>query len=265
MPQIRDASGRFMSKGRIAELEAAGVDIKQLVAEQKAKADENRGKPRKTGETGLHMDVDAKIYFLDRIAPIIGKKLAHSLVRGVSKVRDHARRSIKNEKERRQKVRQSIEKRELEGKQATANQLKRLDRRTSSPGQPPLSHNSGSRSLQNILFGAIPETLTGIVGPVILRSGSVSNQEILGGKTVPQLLEEGGSALFTELRIGNRWTTIFDPAKKRNPKRLRKRHHRYAPRPFMRPALDKAIKMKQIAAQFEGIMPATMPYKELPK
>ena len=263
MAQYRDTSGRFISRARIAELEAAGIDIAQFAAQQKTELKKPK-RVAKTGATGMEIEVDYKAFFIDRVGQIIGERLAKSLGRGVSKIRDHSRRSIKKEYERRRAVTQKIEERQAAGKKATKSQLQRLERRTSQPGQPPVAHNSGSRSIRNIQFGVIPSTLTGIVGPIILTSPSITNSVILGGKTVPQLLEEGGSALFTELRIGKQWTTIYDPSKKRNPKRFRKRHVRYAARPFMKPALDKAIAMNQIAKQFVGVMPAQLPYKELP-
>ena len=218
-----------------------------------------------TGHSGIEVEMDMKRFFVDRkeLTKLIGKEVAWALSRGIRKIRDHARRSIPKAYEKRRKAREGAYKRELEGKLPTKAQRRNMDIRTSTPGSPPNAQNpSNSRSIRNIQYGIIPWNLEGIVGPVLLRVPSQTNSVILGAKTVPQLLEEGGSAIFTELRVGKRWTTIYDPKKKHNPKRYRKRMARYAPRPFMKPALDKAVRMGQLIEEFEGsLLPTRLPVK----
>ncbi|HBE72477.1 MAG TPA: hypothetical protein DDW52_30455 [Planctomycetaceae bacterium] len=121
----------------------------------------------------------------------------------------------------------------------------RRRKRSSAPGSPPSIHSRDKRaSLRNILFGYDPRRHSVIIGPVKL-SGVVDNTDTLG-KTVPELLEFGGTALIEEVQ--SRTSGPEDPWYPRDPnkpvlpwQRSRKRPARYRGNPFMSLALEQEI------------------------
>jgi len=98
-----------------------------------------------------------------------------------------------------------------------------IDPTVSRPGQPPRMHTVGARNLRTILFGWDAARESVVIGPVKFpRSGNA----------VPSLLEYGGSGKVRKLKRGQR---------RRKNGRLKTRTVtvRYAPRPYMNPALVK--------------------------
>lgn len=88
-------------------------------------------------------------------------------------------------------------------------------------------HGTGGEGALRALteFGYDANDHTLVVGPQLITSPTLP----LGGKTVPQLLNEGGEAFVT--RFGNRTLA------------------RYEPRPFVKPAVDKGInKFRELLA-----------------
>lgn len=118
-------------------------------------------------------------------------------------------------------------------------------KRSSKAGEAPSVHTTDKRaSLRNILFGYDPRSHSVFIGPVKL-SGVASNVDTLG-KTVPELLEFGGSARLEEVQSrtsesGDDWYPR-DPTEQLLPwQRSRKRSVRYGGNPFMSTALDQEI------------------------
>lgn len=120
----------------------------------------------------------------------------------------------------------------------TARRSIRKRRRVSSPGSPPSSHSGELRRL--IFFAYDRDASEVVIGPLLFRGASPNSA---GGKTTPQLLEEGGTRSVPtrrrESRFGGQYTS---PAKSQQ----------YAPRPFMRPALD--INIEKILDSFRGAL-----------
>jgi hypothetical protein len=101
----------------------------------------------------------------------------------------------------------------------------RRRKRSSPPGEPPSVHSRDRvATLKNIWFVFDPGARSVVVGPLKL-----SGSRLEGGDraTVPALHELGGSAF-----VG---------------KRQRRRRARYAPRPFMGPAMEREL------PKFEGL------------
>lgn len=109
-------------------------------------------------------------------------------------------------------------------------------KKISQPGSPPTAHATETPNLKTILFAYDPRRQSVVVGPVAF------NQAIFGNKsnrtTVPELLEKGGTQAIPEHQIGNKWFSI-DLRRRRTSRPVRWRTARYAPRPFMGPALAK--------------------------
>lgn len=127
------------------------------------------------------------------------------------------------------------------------------------PGQTPSVHSRDKfASLKNILFGYEPNRHTVVVGPVRFNGAKLT-----AGKTVPELMEFGGSARILEMRFkGNAWRY---PSHwfRANPKRpirpsqeTRIRRVRYAARPFMAPALDEEIRKGTITEAWRASLTA---------
>ncbi len=112
----------------------------------------------------------------------------------------------------------------------------RRRKRPSLPGQPPSVHSrSNVATLKNILFAYDPGNETLVVGPVRLNQSSLFGPQ-LGTATVPQILEFGDTVKIREVRVGKSWRTGVRRVRPGQPRRVRAA--RYAPRPFMGPALD---------------------------
>lgn len=98
----------------------------------------------------------------------------------------------------------------------TARRSLRRRKKISSAGQPPHTHTKGKQNLKFILFAYDRASESVITGPVKFNSSDKTQSD----KTIPELLEKGGSA--TVIRRG------------------KKRKATYKPRPFMAPAFEKA-------------------------
>jgi hypothetical protein len=112
----------------------------------------------------------------------------------------------------------------------------RRRKRVSRPGEPPSAHSTDPvASIKNILFAYEPANEGVVIGPVRLHAKQVAGGAIASG-TVPQTLELGGTVGLREKRVGKRWVSAGRrKARPGQPTRVRKA--RYAPRPFMGPAL----------------------------
>lgn len=111
----------------------------------------------------------------------------------------------------------------------------------SAPGQPPHVHSRDRfASLRNIQFFLDRSGEALIVGPVKLN---LASRDAHGSKTVPELLEFGGTAAIDEEQfIGSDIWYRRDRRRRGSPnKRYRTRTARYTARPFMGPALEKEI------------------------
>ena len=97
----------------------------------------------------------------------------------------------------------------------------RKRKRVSQPGQPPSVHTQDRvATLKNIWFVFDRRRTSVIVGPLRLGGSTLRGSN---RSTVPELHELGGSAV-----IERRWTK-------------RRRRARYAPRPFMGPAMEREL------------------------
>jgi hypothetical protein len=104
-------------------------------------------------------------------------------------------------------------------RQSARSSLRRR-KKASSPGEPPSVHSQDRvATLKNIWFVFDPAQRSVVVGPLKLNGSRLegSNRE-----TVPSLHELGGTAV-----VGGR--------------RKRKRRAKYAPRPFMGPAMEREL------------------------
>ncbi len=97
----------------------------------------------------------------------------------------------------------------------------RYSKKPSKPGQPPRSirdYNGNAGALRRLIeFGYDKNDKTLVIGPQLISSPTLP----LGGKTVPQLLNEGGTAFVKN--FGNRIPATFKA------------------RPFVQPAVEKGI------------------------
>lgn len=120
----------------------------------------------------------------------------------------------------------------------------RYSKKSARPGEPPRAHRSATRSKTNrktgavkvqpvsllreyIFFGYDPIKQSVVVGPALLRN---TNSRTVSAKTIPELLEYGGSATII---------TAVRPRGSIRPAPRQARPARYAGNPFMRPAADK--------------------------
>jgi len=108
-------------------------------------------------------------------------------------------------------------------------------RRSSKPGHPPYSQTGLLRKF--ILFHVDEDAHNVIVGPKLLSQGK---HNIDGGRTIPEILERGGSMR----RI------VKYKATKRKPATTRRVRVRIKARPYMMPAYHKGL--KDFARKFEG-------------
>jgi hypothetical protein len=103
----------------------------------------------------------------------------------------------------------------------------------SQPGQPPIAHvpDRPYRSIRDIRFHADARSV--IVGPAGWISGQLQRSN---RKTVPELLEFGGTSAVPEIDLGNgQW--VRRTSKRPTKRRTRQRSARYAARPVMHPTL----------------------------
>ena len=135
----------------------------------------------------------------------------------------------------------------------------RRRKKVASPSQTPSVHSRDNRaSLKNILFGYEPRRHTVVIGPVRLN---LSSQAGLGGKTVPELHEKGGSITVHEMRFKANASREASPWFRRDPKRgirpwqeARTRRARYPSRSFMGRALDEERKRGTITEAWRATL-----------
>lgn len=120
-------------------------------------------------------------------------------------------------------------------RRAAISRLRRR-KRASRPGESPSVHSTDPvANLRFILFGFDGRDSV-IIGPVGLNQKQYLNGRLSGG-TVPNLMEFGGRAGIREKLAGKTWV----PRGRRRPRPgqpTRVRLATYAPRPFMKPALE---------------------------
>lgn len=166
-------------------------------------------------------------YFFDRARVInaIAKAERDALSKAGAFVRTRARTSIRESFGRKA------------GQDKRGRRQKARPAKTAAPGNPPYSH-SRSRvvSLRNILFAYIPGSHSVFIGPVGLNSRLKHSS----ATTVPELMEFGGTAAI--------WKYVGTHGK-----RVRRRvPARYAPHPFMGPALAREVAAGTIPDAFRG-------------
>lgn len=102
---------------------------------------------------------------------------------------------------------------------------------TSPPGSPPFAHiKHPTATLKNIQYAYVPASDSMVAGPLLLHGGNKRSY----GKPVPAVHEFGGD------RVNIMWRWIDG----KKTKRLRPGS--YPPRPFMRPALGKALTAEKL-------------------
>lgn len=121
----------------------------------------------------------------------------------------------------------------------TAQRSLRFRKGASAPGRPPHSHEGTLRRL--ILFSYDPSNESVIIGP-IARPG----KGLVGGQTVPELLEEGGYATIERKVLRGR-------APNRRKVTVTKRVL-YKPRAFMGPALAKARASRRLTTAWRDVI-----------
>jgi hypothetical protein len=111
----------------------------------------------------------------------------------------------------------------------------RRRKKPSPPGKPPSVHSRDRvATLKNILFAYDPRSESLVVGPVKLG---------MGPETVPQIHEFGGVVKARQVGRSGRSRTKHKP--------VRVRSIRYAPRPFMGPALEAEVDAGTIPEQYK--------------
>ena len=144
--------------------------------------------------------------------------------------------------------------------QKTAKRSIRKSKKTSAPDTAPRSHMSGGASLRSIMFWFAKDGSSGVVGPLKFNSSPVPG----GAKTIPNLLEKGGTVVashpsvvrLTAAEAKKGRSIKGDPIRVVNKKygqvTIIPRKRTYAPRPFMEPAMKLAIKEGIVEKSFAG-------------
>jgi len=170
----------------------------------------------------LEITMHMKRFFLDRRE--VAKRMSEANRRALSKVGAFVRRRARSKLRRR--------------------------KRTSRPGESPSVHSKDSvATLKNILFVYDPAQEVLVVGPVKL-GGTRSTGVQLGNATVPQVMEFGGAASIREVRVGKHWLSSVRRVRPGQPARVRRA--KYAPRPFMGPALEAEVAAGTIPKAWAG-------------
>ena len=116
----------------------------------------------------------------------------------------------------------------------------RARKKASAPGSPPSSHEGSLKRLMFFVYE--PQTKGVVIGPALLGKGSK------GGRTVPELLESGGTeavppqVLFIRRQPGGKYVLARDGRGFRVDKPGRRAN--YPARPYMKPAFDAELKGK---------------------
>ena len=119
----------------------------------------------------------------------------------------------------------------------------RTRKKASAPGSPPSSHEGSLKRLMFFVFE--PATKGVVIGPALLGKGT------RGGRTVPELLEHGGTeavppqVLFIRRQPGGAYAVARDGRGFRVDRPGRAAS--YPARPYMRPAFDAELKGKLAA------------------
>jgi hypothetical protein len=167
---------------------------------------------------GVVMTSEIKDRFFDRAAiiAILGREDARRLSKMGAYVRRRARTDI---------LRRAPKRKNRNGRRASA-----------APGRPPLVHSNDSfANLRNILFGLSDDNNAVVIGPRFVPSMRLERSS---AKTVPELLEKGGSAVVEQWsNDGDTWQFGSSRAAEYH----RMVSARYHPHPFMGPALQKEI------------------------
>lgn len=128
----------------------------------------------------------------------------------------------------------------------------RRRKRVSKPGEPPSVRSRDSfANLRNILFFLSKDWESVVIGPRVVPSARLKRSN---RRTVPELLEKGGTSMVTKTRLtgggssSNEGVWLYGDRKGERWKDAEKLHYmaRYQPRPFMGPALDAEIKAGSI-------------------
>ena len=144
--------------------------------------------------------------------------------------------------------------------QKTAKRSIRKSKKTSDPNTPPRSHMSGGASLRSIMFWFAKDGSSGVVGPMKFNKTPTPS----GAKTIPNLLEKGGAVVAKKASVVP--LTVAGLTKTRSvkgkpiivkdlgkgPVKIIPRKRTYAPRPFMEPAMEKAIAEGIMDKSFAG-------------
>lgn len=144
--------------------------------------------------------------------------------------------------------------------QKTAKRSIRKSKKTSEPDNPPRSHVSGGASLRSIMFWFAKDGSSGVVGPLKFNKRPTPS----GAKTIPNLLEKGGAVVAKKASVVP--LTVAGLTKTRSvkgkpiivkdlgkgPVKIIPKKRTYAPRPFMEPAMEKAIAEGIMDKSFAG-------------
>lgn len=125
----------------------------------------------------------------------------------------------------------------------TAQRNVRRRKRSSKPGQSPTNwSNQQVASLRNILYYYDRTAGHVMIGPVKLNQ---VNMTATGSRPVTEILEHGATVSIPEEQWkssdSDKWFRVDGRKRKHHGKRYRRRSARYEARPFVQPALDKAV------------------------
>ena len=99
------------------------------------------------------------------------------------------------------------------------------------------------------MFAYEPKDESLVVGPVRLNQRTLLGPE-LGSSTVPQVHEFGATVKIREAKVGKNWRSNVRRIRPDQPVRVRSA--RYAPRPFMGPALEQEVEQGTIPEAWSG-------------
>jgi hypothetical protein len=130
------------------------------------------------------------------------------------------------------------------------NNLRRKPGKSVAPNPPHVHSNETDATLTNIAYAVSPNKRGAVVG--VVRATQVP---LVNGKTVPQLIHDGGVAKRWQIRPkgsrSSRWL-FWNGRGLPDARKFDRRsvQVRYRPRPFMLQALQKAVQANEIVKQF---------------
>lgn len=132
------------------------------------------------------------------------------------------------------------------------NSLRRRPGQSVAPAPPYIHSTDSDATLTNIAYAIAPDKRSAIVG--VQRASQIP---LVAGKTVPQLIHDGGVAIRWQFRPRGSRSTRWELWRQRTPPDVRRFDRRrvlvrYRPRPFMTQALQKTISSNALAQQFAG-------------